>query len=31
MKHELGLLWIPVGFLLMIGVVAALFLTVVPS
>jgi hypothetical protein len=31
MKHELGLLWIPVGFLLMIGVVAALFLTVLPS
>ena len=25
------LLWIPVGFLLMIGAVAALFLTVVPS
>jgi len=31
MKHELGLLWIPVGFLLMIGMVAALFLTVMPS
>jgi hypothetical protein len=31
MKHELGLLWIPLGFLLVIGVVAALFLTVVPS
>jgi hypothetical protein len=31
MKNELGLLWIPVGFLLMIGVVAALFLTVLPS
>jgi hypothetical protein len=31
MKHELGLLWIPVGFLLMIGTVAALFLTVVRS
>ena len=31
MKHELGLLWIPVGFLLLIGVVAALFLTVLPS
>ena len=28
MKNELGLLWIPVGFLLMIGAVAALFLTV---
>ena len=31
MKSELGLLWIPVGFLLMIGAVAALFLTVMPS
>ena len=31
MKNELGLLWIPVGFLLMIGAVAALFLTVMPS
>ncbi len=31
MKHELGLLWIPVGFHLMIGFVAALFLTVMPS
>lgn len=31
MKDELGLLWIPVGFLLMIGAVAALFLTVMPS
>ena len=31
MKHELGLLWIPAGFLLVIGVVAALFLTVLPA
>ena len=31
MKNELGLLWIPVGFILMIGMVAALFLTVMPS
>jgi len=31
MKDELGLLWIPVGFLLMIASVAALFLTVLPG
>jgi hypothetical protein len=31
MKNELGLLWIPVGFIVMIGMVAALFLTVMPS
>ena len=31
MKEELGLLWIPVGYILMIGAVAALFLTVLPS
>jgi hypothetical protein len=31
MKDELGLLWIPVGFILMIVAVAALFLTVVPA
>ena len=31
MKNELGLLWIPAGFLFMIGAVAALFLTVIPS
>jgi hypothetical protein len=31
MKDELGLLWIPIGFLLMIGMVAALFLTVLPA
>jgi hypothetical protein len=31
MKNELGLLWIPAGFLLVIGIVAALFLTVLPA
>ena len=31
MKNELGLLWIPAGFLFMIGAVAALFLTVLPA
>ena len=31
MKEELGLLWIPAGFVLMIAAVAALFLTVMPS
>ena len=31
MKNELGLLWIPVGFLLMIASVAALFLTALPG
>jgi len=31
MKDELGLLWIPVGFLLMIASIAALFLTVLPA
>jgi hypothetical protein len=28
MKHDLGLLWIPAGFVLMLGSVAALFLTI---
>ena len=31
MEDELGLLWIPAGFLLVIGIVAALFLTVLPA
>jgi hypothetical protein len=31
MKNELGLLWIPAGFLLVIAIVAALFLTVLPA
>jgi len=31
MKDELGLLWIPAGFLLVIAIVAALFLTVLPA
>lgn len=31
MEEELGLLWIPAGFLLVIGIVAALFLTVLPA
>ena len=31
MKNELGLLWIHVGFIVMIAMVAALFLTVMPS
>ena len=31
MKNELGLLWIPAGFILMITAVAALFLAVMPS
>ena len=31
MKDELGLLWIPAGFILVIAIVAALFLTVLPS
>ena len=31
MKDELGLLWIPAGFLLVIGIVAALFLTVLTA
>ena len=31
MHEELGLLWIPAGFLLVIGIVAALFLTVLPA
>ena len=31
MKNELGLLWIPAGFLLVIVIVAALFLTVLPA
>jgi hypothetical protein len=31
MKNELGLLWIPIGFLVMIASVTALFLTVLPG
>ena len=31
MKDELGLLWIPVGFVFMIVSIAALFLTVLPA
>jgi hypothetical protein len=31
MKDELGLLWIPGGFILVIAIVAALFLTVLPA
>jgi hypothetical protein len=31
MKNELGLLWIPAGFILVIAIVAALFLTVLPA